>query len=233
MRRLKIYEENPSATEIGKAVEVLREGGIVIYPTDTIYALGCDALNVRAVERICRIKGINPQKVNLSIICRELSWVSEYAKLNNLYFKLLKRNLPGAFTFILPTSSSLPKIYKNRKTVGVRIPDHAITLALVEALGNPLLTTSVSVDDEEPEYGTDPELIAERYESVADLIIDGGEGGTIPSTTVDCTETSLWYCAKVRAICKNNLCGFINLLAIRCIAVFKFCLKEYAKFIQF
>ena len=182
MRRLKIYEENPNATEIGKAVEVLREGGIVIYPTDTIYALGCDALNVRAVERICRIKGINPQKVNLSIICRELSWVSEYAKLNNLYFKLLKRNLPGAFTFILPTSSSLPKIYKNRKTVGVRIPDHAITLALVEALGNPLLTTSVSVDDEEPEYGTDPELIAERYESVADLIIDGGEGGTIPST---------------------------------------------------
>ena len=143
MRRLKIYEENPNATEIGKAVEVLREGGIVIYPTDTIYALGCDALNVRAVE--------------------------------------------GAFTFILPTSSSLPKIYKNRKTVGVRIPDHAITLALVEALGNPLLTTSVSVDDEEPEYGTDPELIAERYESVADLIIDGGEGGTIPSTTVDCT----------------------------------------------
>ena len=187
MRRLKIYEENPNATEIGKAVEVLREGGIVIYPTDTIYALGCDALNVRAVERICRIKGINPQKVNLSIICRELSWVSEYAKLNTLYFKLLKRNLPGAFTFILPTSSSLPKIYKNRKTVGVRIPDHAITLALVEALGNPLLTTSVSVDDEEPEYGTDPELIAERYESVADLIIDGGEGGTIPSTTVDCT----------------------------------------------
>lgn len=187
MRRLKIYEENPNATEIGKAVEVLREGGIVIYPTDTIYALGCDALNVRAVERICRIKGINPQKVNLSIICRELSWVSKYAKLNNLYFKLLKRNLPGAFTFILPTSSSLPKIYKNRKTVGVRIPDHAITLALVEALGNPLLTTSVSVDDEEPEYGTDPELIAERYESVADLIIDGGEGGTIPSTTVDCT----------------------------------------------
>lgn len=187
MRRLKIYEENPSATEIGIAVEVLREGGIVIYPTDTIYALGCDALNVRAVERICRIKGINPQKVNLSIICRELSWVSEYAKLNNLYFKLLKRNLPGALTFILPTSSSLPKIYKNRKTVGVRIPDHAITLALVEALGNPLLTTSVSVDDEEPEYGTDPELIAERYESVADLIIDGGEGGTIPSTTVDCT----------------------------------------------
>ncbi|WP_302965515.1 L-threonylcarbamoyladenylate synthase [Barnesiella intestinihominis] len=187
MRRLKIYEENPNATEIGKAVEVLREGGIVIYPTDTIYALGCDALNVRAVERICRIKGINPQKVNLSIICRELSWVSEYAKLNNLYFKLLKRNLPGAFTFILPMSSSLPKIYKNRKTVGVRIPDHAITLALVEALGNPLLTTSVSVDDEEPEYGTDPELIAERYESVADLIIDGGEGGTIPSTTVDCT----------------------------------------------
>lgn len=187
MKRVRIYEEKPSEAEIDKAVKVLRDGGIVIYPTDTVYALGCDALNVRAVERICQIKGINPQKVNLSIICRELSWVSEYAKLSNLYFKLLKRNLPGAFTFILPTSSSLPKIYKNRKTVGIRIPDNAITLALVEALGNPLLTTSVAIDEEEPEYGTDPELIAERYEAVADLIIDGGEGGTIPSTTVDCT----------------------------------------------
>ncbi|HIY50070.1 MAG TPA: threonylcarbamoyl-AMP synthase [Candidatus Barnesiella excrementavium] len=187
MKRVRIYEEKPNEAEIAKAVKVLRDGGIVIYPTDTVYALGCDALNVRAVERICQIKGINPQKVNLSIICRELSWVSEYAKLSNLYFKLLKRNLPGAFTFILPTSSSLPKIYKNRKTVGIRIPDNAITLALVEALGNPLLTTSVAIDEEEPEYGTDPELIAERYESVADLIIDGGEGGTTPSTTVDCT----------------------------------------------
>ena len=187
MKRVRIYEEKPSEAEIDKAVKVLRDGGIVIYPTDTVYALGCDALNVRAVERICQIKGINPQKVNLSIICRELSWVSEYAKLSNLYFKLLKRNLPGAFTFILPTSSSLPKIYKNRRTVGIRIPDNAITLALVEALGNPLLTTSVAIDEEEPEYGTDPELIAEGYESVADLIIDGGEGGTIPSTTVDCT----------------------------------------------
>lgn len=184
---MKIYEENPSENEIAKAVEVLRDGGIVIYPTDTIYALGCDALNVRAVERICQIKGINPQKVNLSIICRELSWVSEYAKMSNSYFKLLKRNLPGPFTFILPTSASLPKIYKNRKTVGIRIPDNAITLALAEALGNPLLTTSVAIDEEEPEYGTNPELIAERYEPVADLIIDGGEGGTMPSTTVDCT----------------------------------------------
>lgn len=187
MKRLRIYETNPSESEIAKAVAVLRDGGIVIYPTDTIYALGCDALNVRAVERICQIKGINPQKVNLSIICRDLSWVSEYAKMSNSYFKLLKRNLPGPFTFILPTSASLPKIYKNRKTVGIRIPDNPITLALAEALGNPLLTTSVAIDEEEPEYGTDPELIAERYESVADLIIDGGEGGTIPSTTVDCT----------------------------------------------
>ena len=187
MKRLRICETNPSESEIAKAVAVLRDGGIVIYPTDTIYALGCDALNVRAVERICQIKGINPQKVNLSIICRDLSWVSEYAKMSNSYFKLLKRNLPGPFTFILPTSASLPKIYKNRKTVGIRIPDNAITLALAEALGNPLLTTSVAIDEEEPEYGTDPELIAERYESVADLMIDGGEGGTVPSTTVDCT----------------------------------------------
>ena len=173
--------------DIKKACEVMEQGGLILYPTDTIYALGCDALNVRAVERICQIKGINPQKVNLSVICRDLSWVSEYAKMSNSYFKLLKRNLPGPFTFILPTSASLPKIYKNRKTVGIRIPDNAITLALAEALGNPLLTTSVAIDEEEPEYGTDPELIAERYESVADLMIDGGEGGTIPSTTVDCT----------------------------------------------
>ncbi len=187
MKRLRIYENNPNATEIAKAVGVLRDGGVVIYPTDTIYALGCDALNVRAVERICQIKGINPQKVNLSIICRELSWVSEYAKLNNDYFKLLRRNLPGPFTFILPTSSELPKIFKNRKTVGIRIPDHAITLALVEALGNPLLTTSVALDEDEPEYSTNPELIEERYERMVDLIIDGGEGGVIPSTTVDCT----------------------------------------------
>ncbi len=187
MKRLRIYENNPSAHDIAQAVEILRDGGIVIYPTDTVYAIGCDALNVRAVERICQAKGINPTKVNLSIICRELSWVSEYAKLSNDYFKLLRRNLPGAFTFILPTSSSLPKIFKNRKTVGIRIPDNAITLALVEALGNPLLTTSVAIDEEEPEYGTNPELIEERYERIADLIIDGGEGGTIPSTTVDCT----------------------------------------------
>ncbi len=187
MKRLRIYENNPSAHDIAQAVETLRDGGIVIYPTDTVYAIGCDALNVRAVERICQAKGINPTKVNLSIICRELSWVSEYAKLSNDYFKLLRRNLPGAFTFILPTSSSLPKIFKNRKTVGIRIPDNAITLALVEALGNPLLTTSVAIDEEEPEYGTNPELIEERHERIADLIIDGGEGGTIPSTTVDCT----------------------------------------------
>ncbi len=188
MKRLRIYENNPSANDIAKAVAILRDGGVIIYPTDTIYAIGCDALNVRAVERICQIKGINPQKVNLSIICRELSWVSEYAKLSNDYFKLLRRNLPGAFTFILPTSSSLPKIFKNRKTVGIRIPDNPITLALVEALGQPLLTTSVEMDEDEPEYGTNPELIEEHYEAVADLIIDGGEGGDTPSTTVDCTS---------------------------------------------
>ena len=184
---VKIYEENPNLREIDKVVRVLREGGLVIYPTDTVYALGCDALNVRAVERICQIKGVNPQKSNLSIICYDLSNLSEYAKVSNAAFKLMKKHLPGPFTFILPTSSELPKIYKNRKEVGIRVPDNNIVRTLVQELGNPLLTMSVHDEDEIIEYSTDPELIEEKYGNQVDIVIDGGYGGLEGSTVVDCT----------------------------------------------
>ena len=184
---LKIYPENPHPRVIEKVVGVLRDGGLVIYPTDTVYAIGCDALNVRAVEKICRMKGVNPQKSNLSIICYDLSNLSEYAKVSNSAFKLLKKHLPGPFTFILPTSSELPKIYKNRKEVGIRIPDNTIVRTLVKELGNPLLTMSVRDSDDVLEYATDPELICEKYEDMVDIIIDGGCGGLEASTVVDCT----------------------------------------------
>ena len=184
---LKIYQENPNIKEIDKVVKVLREGGLVIYPTDTVYAIGCDALNVRAVEKICQIKGINPQKSNLSIICHDLSNISEYAKVSNAAFKLMRKYLPGPYTFILPTSSELPKIYKKRKEVGIRIPDSNIVRQIVKELGNPLLTTSIRDEDEVVEYTTDPELIYEKYENLVDIVIDGGYGGLDASTVVDCT----------------------------------------------
>lgn len=184
---VKIYPENPNQKEIDKVVKVLQDGGLVIYPTDTVYAIGCDALNVRAVEKICQMKGVNPQKSNLSIICYDLSNLSEYAKVNNAAFKLMKKHLPGPFTFILPTSSQLPKIYKNRKEVGIRVPDNTIIRTLVKALGNPILTMSVHDEDELIEYSTDPELIYEKYENRVDIVIDGGYGGTEASTVVDCT----------------------------------------------
>lgn len=184
---VKIYPENPNQKEIDKVVKVLQDGGLVIYPTDTVYAIGCDALNVRAVEKICQMKGVNPQKSNLSIICYDLSNLSEYAKVNNAAFKLMKRHLPGPFTFILPTSSELPKIYKKRKEVGIRVPDNMIIRTLVQALGNPILTMSVHDEDELIEYSTDPELIYEKYENRVDIVIDGGYGGTEASTVVDCT----------------------------------------------
>lgn len=184
---IKIYPENPNPREIDKVIEVLRDGGLVIYPTDTVYAIGCDALNVRAVEKICQMKGINPQKSNLSIICYDLSNLSEYAKVNNAAFKLMKKNLPGPFTFILPTSRELPKIYKNRKEVGIRVPDNNIIRTLVKELDNPILTMSVHDDDDMIEYTTDPELIHEKYENLVDLVINGGFGGFEASTVVDCT----------------------------------------------
>lgn len=186
---VKIYPENPNPREIAKVVKALQDGELIVYPTDTVYAIGCDALNVRAVERICRMKGVNPQKSNLSIICSDLSNLSEYAKVNNATFKLMKKNLPGPFTFILPTSSELPKIYKNRKEVGIRVPDNNIIRTLVAELGNPLLTMSVhDEEDELIEYSTDPELIHEKYANQVSIVIDGGMGGIEPSTVVDCTD---------------------------------------------
>ena len=185
---IKIYPENPNQKEIDKIVKILQDGGLVVYPTDTVYAIGCDALNVRAVEQVCKIKNINPQKNNLSIICYDLSNISEYAKVDNATFKLMKKNLPGAFTFILNTTSSLPKIYKNKKTVGIRVPDNSIVRELVRSLGNPILTTSIKDDDEVIEYTTDPELIHEKYENIVDVVIDGGYGGLEGSTVVDCTD---------------------------------------------
>ena len=184
---IKIYHENPNIKEIGKIVKVLQDGGLTIYPTDTKYAIGCDALNVRAVERICRIKGVNPEKCNLSIICYDLSSISEYAKVSNAIFKLIRDHLPGPFTFILPTNSGLPKIYKKRKEVGIRMPDNPIIREICRELGHPVTTMSVPTDADEPEYLTDPELIHERYESEVDIVVDGGYGGTEGSTVVDCT----------------------------------------------
>ena len=185
---LKIYPENPNPKEVYKVITILQNGGLIIYPTDTLYAIGCDALNVRAVESICQIKGVNPQKSNLSIICYDLSNVSEYAKVSNMAFKLMKRCLPGAFTFILPTSHELPKIYKNRKEVGIRVPNNAIARELVRALGNPMLSMSLHDNDDTLEYLTDPELIHEKYSHQVDLVIDGGYGGTEGSTIINCTS---------------------------------------------
>ncbi|MDD2911433.1 MAG: L-threonylcarbamoyladenylate synthase [Petrimonas sp.] len=185
---LKIYNENPNPREIEKVVSALRDGGIVVYPTDTLYGMGCDALNVRAVEKICDLKGINPQKSNLSIICNDLSAISEYARVDTPTFKLMKRNLPGPFTFILPTTSSLPKIYKNKKTVGIRIPDNPVIREIARMLGNPVLSTSVKDEGEEIEYTTDPDLIHEKWSDIVDIVIDGGSGGIEPSTVVDCTS---------------------------------------------
>ncbi len=184
---LKIYPENPNLKDVNTAVSVLREGGLVIYPTDTMYAIGCDALNVRAVERICKKKGVNPQKSNLSIICYDLSNISEYTKVNNLAFRFIREYLPGPYTFILPTSNSLPKIYKKRKEVGIRMPDNNIIREICRELGNPVMTMSVHYDESEPEYTTDPELIYERYKEEVELVIDGGYAGTEGSTIVNCT----------------------------------------------
>lgn len=189
---VRIHPDNPNPREIAKVIDVLRDGGLIIYPTDTLYAIGCDALNSRAVEQICKLKGVDPQKSNLSVICSDLSNLSEYARVSNDAFKLMKTNLPGPFTFLLPTSSRLPKIYKNRKEVGIRVPDNNIARTLVRELGNPILSmswTDGSDEDLPKEYRTDPELIHESYGHLVNLVIDGGTGDLTPSTVVNCLET--------------------------------------------
>lgn len=184
---LKIYPENPNPREIAQVVETLRNGGLIIYPTDTIYGIGCDIFNAKAVEAICKLKGIDPRKANLSFICYDLSHISEYAKVTDSAFKLMKKNLPGPFTFILEGNNKLPKLFKLKKTVGIRIPNNNIIRTIVKELGNPILSTSVKDDDPVLEYFTDPELIYEKYNNQVELIIDGGYGDIEPSTVVDCT----------------------------------------------
>jgi tRNA threonylcarbamoyl adenosine modification protein (Sua5/YciO/YrdC/YwlC family) len=184
---IRLYEKNMDAKSLDRVVAALRDGALIAYPTDTVYAFGCDALNVRAVERICRLKGIDPEKSNLSIVCHDLSNIADYARVSNPVFKLMKRNLPGPFTFILNATGGLPKIYKKRKEVGIRVPDNPITLAIVEALGNPLLSTSVRDRDDIVEYCSDASLIEEEYGDNIDMVIDGGYGGLEPSTVIDCT----------------------------------------------
>jgi tRNA threonylcarbamoyl adenosine modification protein (Sua5/YciO/YrdC/YwlC family) len=185
---IKIYPQNPNPREISRVVGVLRSGGIIIYPTDTVYGLGCDITNQRAVEKIIRIKGIKAKDAHFSFICSDLSHIADFAKVNNPTFKLMKKNLPGPFTFILPGLNKVPDYFiSKRKTVGIRIPDNPIPIEIVKELGNPIMTTSIKDDDGVIEYTTDPELIHERYQDVVDMVIDGGFGDNHPSTVVDCT----------------------------------------------
>jgi len=186
---LNIHPENPDPRKIQQAAKVLEKGGIIIYPTDTVYGIGCDIFDRKAVDRICKLRGLDPVKARLSFICKDLSQVSQFAKqLDNETFRLMKRNLPGPFTFVLKSNNEVPKLFKNRKkTIGVRIPDNQIVLDLVESLGRPILTTSLKSDDEILEYFTDPIDIYDDFKKLVDLVIDGGVGGNEPSTVVDCT----------------------------------------------
>ncbi|NNF74725.1 MAG: threonylcarbamoyl-AMP synthase [Flavobacteriaceae bacterium] len=185
---IRIYEENPNPKAISQVVKCLREGGLVIYPTDTVYGLGCDITKTRALERVAKIKGIRLAKANLSFICHDLSNLSDYVRqIDTPTFKLLKRTLPGPYTYVLPSSKSLPKPFKNKKTVGIRIPDNNIIRELVRELGNPIMTTSIYDEDEILEYTTDPELILEKWNKLVDMVIDDGYGGNQPSTIIDLT----------------------------------------------
>jgi len=185
---VKLFNENPNLREILKIVEVLRNGGLIIYPTDTVYGLGCDITNAKAVEKVAKIKGVKVEKNNFSFICSDLSHIADYTKpISSSVFKLMKKNMPGPFTFILDANNNLPKYFKLKKTVGIRVPDNNIIREIVKELGNPILSTSVYDDDEIVEYTTDPELIHEKYQEIADIVIDGGYGELIPSTIVDCT----------------------------------------------
>ena len=190
---VRLYEENPNHREIRKIVDVLRDGGVIIYPTDTVYGLGCDITNSRAVEKVARWKGVKVEKNNFSFICSDLSHLSDYTKpIQNRVFKLIKKNLPGPFTFILEANNSVPKYFKGKKkTVGIRVPDNNIIREIVKELGNPILSTSIHDDDEILEYTTDPELIFEKFQEVVDIVVDGGFGELTPSTIVDCTTEEI------------------------------------------
>jgi sua5/yciO/yrdC/ywlC family protein len=183
---IKIYPENPNEKEIEKVVNILRDGGIIIYPTDTVYGLGCDITNSKALERIAQLKGVKLEKANFSFICADLSNMSDYVKqIDNTTFKILKKALPGPYTFILPGGNNLPKDFKRKKTVGIRVPDNNIARILVQKLGNPIVSTSIYDEDELIEYTTDPELIFEKWQNKIDAIIDGGYGDNVASTIID------------------------------------------------
>lgn len=185
---VKLFNENPNLREILKVVDVLRKGGLIVYPTDTVYGLGCDITNAKAVEKVARIKNVKVEKNNFSFICSDLSHISDFTKpISNSVFKLMKKNLPGPFTFILEANNNLPKYFKGKKTVGIRVPDNNIIRDIIRELGNPILSTSIHDEDEILEYSTDPELIYEKYQDIAEVVIDGGYGEFIPSTIVDCT----------------------------------------------
>ena len=190
---IKIYPDNPQEKEITKVVDCLKKGGIIIYPTDTVYGLGCDITNSKAIERICRIRGIKPEKAQFSFICNDLSHIADYTRsIDTATFRVLKKALPGPFTFIMDASKKVPKLLNsNKKTVGIRIPDNPIALLIVKELGNPILSTSIHDEDELIEYTSDPELIHEKYQDLVDIIIDGGYGGNEASTVVDTTSGEL------------------------------------------
>lgn len=185
---IKLYEENPNLKELKKIAKVLRDGGLIIYPSDTVYALGCDITSTKALERVAQIKGVKLAKANFSFVCEDLSNLSDYVRqIDTKTFKILKRALPGPYTFILPGNNNLPSVFKKKKEVGIRVPDNAITRAIVSELGNPIISTSIYDEDEIIEYTTDPELIYDKWKNRVDIIIDGGYGGNIPSTVIDLT----------------------------------------------
>jgi len=189
---IKIYNENPNPKEIDKVVSLLKKGGLIIYPTDTVYGLGCDITNAKALEKIARLKNIKLAKANLSFICNDLSHLSDYVKqIDTPTYKVLKRALPGAYTFILPGNNNLPRAFKNKKTVGIRIPDNNIIREIVKQLGNPIVSTSIRDEDDVIEYTTDPELIFEKWQNIVDVVIDGGYGGNQPSTVIDLSKDEI------------------------------------------
>lgn len=204
MELIKLYEKNNDPDKIQEIVNVLNDGGLIIYPTDTMYAIGCHALKERAIERICKMKNIDPRKNNLSIICYDLSSISEYAKVSNNIFKLMRRNLPGPFTFILNGTNRLPKIFRNRKEVGIRMPDNNIIRDIAHQLNAPIMTTTLSFEeDEDIEYVTDPELIYEKYGSMVDIVIDGGMGGVELSTIVMCNKDDIEILRQGKGILRD------------------------------
>jgi len=204
---IKIYPENPNEKAIAQVAEVLKKGGLIIYPTDTVYGLGCDITNQKAIEKICKIRGIKPEKANFSFICSDLSHISDFIKpIDTTVFRLLKKALPGPFTFIFNANNNVPKLLSsNKKTVGIRVPDNNIAREIVRTLGNPILSTSIKDDDELIEYSTDPELIHEKYENLVDLVIDGGFGDNEPSTVVDCTSGDFEIIREGKGILEDYL----------------------------